>query len=40
MVLFRDLNDKNNIDLFKRYGFAIRSIFIKSTNLQTDLILF
>lgn len=40
MVLFRDLNDKNNIDLFKRYGFAIRSIFVKSHNLQNDLILF
>jgi hypothetical protein len=40
MVLFRDLNDKNNIDLFKKYGFALRSIFVKSNNLQNDLILF
>lgn len=40
MVLFKDLNDKNNIDLFKRYGFAIRSIFIKSNNLYADLIIF
>lgn len=40
MVLFKDINSRNSGDLFKQYGFAIRSIFVKSSNLQNDLILF
>ena len=40
MVLFKDLNIKNNVDLYKRYGFALRSLFIKSNNIHNDLILF
>lgn len=40
MLSFKDINIKNTIDLFKRYGFALRKIYIQSHNLQDSLILF
>lgn len=40
MVLFKDINIKNTTDLFKRYGFALRKIYIQSHNLQDNLIIF
>ena len=40
MFIFKDLNTKYTDNIFKGYGFALRSIYIKSNNLQEDLILF
>jgi len=40
MLSFKDIDIKNTIDIFKRYGFALRNIYIKSNNLNNDLIIF
>lgn len=40
MFSFKEIDIKNTIDLFKRYGFALRKTYIKSNNLHDDLILF
>jgi len=40
MISFKDVNTKNTFDLFKRYGFALRKIYIQSHNLQDNLIIF
>ena len=40
MLSFKDIDIKNTIDIFKRYGFALRKVFIKSHNLNDDLIIF
>lgn len=40
MLSFKDIDIKNTIDIFKRYGFALRKIYIKSHYLNDDLILF
>ena len=40
MYSFKDINIKNTIDLFKKYGFALRKVYIQSHNLQDNLIMF
>jgi len=40
MLSFKDIDIKNTIDIFKRYGFALRKVYIKSHNLNDDLIIF